>query len=240
MIVFALFLPPESVNVATLSPPGLSVANGGSLRNRNVSSASAAAVPYQLVVQSLPPPIVPNIRSRISVTGLAIDLSDGQLLRGCHPSRSSMGRLSSHPEPVELLFHEDRELVGRPRLAAWCAPPHEMRARDGTENDGGDSRHGRERSEGGYSPSTLAGQLNRSSQLDQWRSAKGSGESLEIEREGPAGSANAEMRLEQRPFELRALDIKAKRQLLAHPVTIAGSCGTGLHHAVRRPWLPFG
>jgi hypothetical protein len=48
------------------------------------------------------------------------------------------------------------------------------------------------------------------------------------------------MRLEQRPFELRALDIEAKRQLLPHPVTIAGSCGTGLHHAVRRPWLPFG
>src|SRR3954453_10274148 len=206
----------------------------------SVSSASAAAVPYQLVNQALPPPIEPNIRSRMSAAGLAIDLSNGQLLRGRHPSRCPVDRRRGHPEPVELLFHQDRELVRWPRLAACCAPPHEMRACDRTEHDGGDSRHGRERSEGGYSPPALAGQPNRNSQLDQWRSAEGSGESLDIGREGLAGSAPAEMRLEQRPFEFRALDIEAKRQLLPHPVTITGSCRTGLHHAVRRPWLLFG
>jgi hypothetical protein len=214
--------------------------DGGSLRIANVSSASAAAVPYQLVVQTLPPPMVPNIRSRISPFWLSIDLSDGQPLCGCHPGRCPVSRPRGRPEPLELLLHEARELVRRPRLAACCAPAHEVRAREGTEHDGSDSRHGRERSEGGDSPSALAGQLNRGTQLDQWRSAKGSGESLDVGREGPTGSAHPEMRLEQRPFELRALDIQAERQLLPDPGTITGRCGTGVHHAVRRPWLPFG
>jgi hypothetical protein len=207
--------------------------------DRHVSSASAAAVPYQLVDQTLPPPIVPNLRSRIR--GLTTHLSYGQLLRGRHPSRCPVGRLRGRdPEPVELLLHEDRDLVCRPRLDAWCAPPHEMRACDCTEHDGSDTRHGRERSEGGDSPSTLTWQLNRNSQLDQWRSAKGSSESLDVGREGPARSAHPEMQLEQRPFELRAFEIEAKRQLLAHPGTFTGSCGTRVHHAVRRRWLQFG
>src|SRR5512133_95925 len=123
--------------------------------DRNASSAPAAAVPYQLVDQTLPPPVVPNIRSS-SAAELSIHLSDSQLLRGRHSSRSLAGRLRRRPEPVEPLFHEDRELVRRPRLAAWCAPPYELRAHNGTEHDGGDSRHGRERSEGRYPPSALA------------------------------------------------------------------------------------
>jgi hypothetical protein len=228
------------VNVATVHHNVHSAANGGSLRVANVSNASAAAVPYQLVVQTLPPPIGPNIRSRISPAGLSIDLSDGQLLRGCHPGRCPVsGCRDRRPEPVELLLHEARELVRRPRLTAWCAPAHEMRARDGTEHDGSDSRHGRERSEGGDSPSALAGELDRGTQLDQWRSAKGSGESLDVGREGLTGTAHLEMGFEQRPFEFRALDIQAKRQLLPDPSTITGHCGTGVHQAVRRPWLPL-
>ena len=90
------------------------------------------------------------------------------------------------------------------------------------------------------SPSTLAWQLNRSGQLDQWRSAKGSRETLDLGREGLAGSARSEMRLEQRPLELRALDIQAERELLPDPRAIAGSYGTGVHQAVRRPSLSFG
>jgi hypothetical protein len=217
----------------------VSVADGGSLRNRNVRR-SAAAVPYQLVVQTLPPPIVPRIRPRIGVAGLLTDLPDDQSLCGLHSSRCAVRRRSNRPEPVELLLHEARELVRRPRLAACRAPTHEMRPRDGAEHDGCDGRHGRERSEGRDAPSTLAGQLNRSGQLDQWRRAEGSRESLDVGREGLAGLARPEMRFEQRSFELRALDIEAERQLLPDPSTIAGSCGTGVHQAVRRPWLPFG
>jgi len=183
---------------------------------------------------------VPSIRPRIGVAGLVTDLPDDQLLRGFHPSRCAVRQLRKRSEPVELPLHQARELVRRPRLTVCRAPTHEMGSRDGTEHDGCGSRHGRERAEGGDSPSTLARQLNRSVQLDQWRSAKGSRESLEIGREGLTGPARSEMRLEQRPLELRALDIQAERELLPDPSTIARSCGTGVHQAVRRPSLSFG